>query len=53
MYNEVLNFIRCGIELLNYFLNKEKRGVALKSKNGLNLSKSSIFEHSLVLVKLL
>lgn len=44
MCNEVLNLIRFGIELLNYFLNKVKRSVALKGENRINLSEISIFE---------
>lgn len=32
MYNEVLNLIRVGIELLHQFL-KEKRGAALKGQD--------------------
>lgn len=43
MQNEVLNLIRFGIELLNYFLNKGKRDSVLKGKNGRNLSESFIF----------
>lgn len=51
MYNEVvLTLIRFDIELLSYFL-KNKRGVTLQGKNGINLGESSIFEQPLGLVK--
>lgn len=42
MYNEVLNLIGFGIELLNQFL-KEKRGVALRVENGINLGEKLYF----------
>lgn len=51
MYNEVLNLIRVGIELLNQFLKKKKKGVVLRGKNGINLRENSIFKRSLVLFK--
>lgn len=51
MYNKVvLNLIRFDIELLSYFL-KDKKGVALKGKNGINLGEISIFEQPLGQVK--
>lgn len=53
IYNEVLPLISFAIELLNHFFKKKKktRSVALKGKNGINLSESSIFEQSLILFK--
>lgn len=51
MYNEVLNLIRVGMELLNQFL-KKKKGVVLRDKNGINLGENSIFKRSLVLLVL-
>lgn len=42
MYNEVLNLIGFGIELLNQFL-KKKRGVALRVENGINLGEKALF----------